>query len=450
MRNYSGMGLRFIRLLLIAALCSFLMMGFLHYGGNIVIGELLEKTDFQAKRTENRVNAFQSYVKKNNVALTDGDALLSWCNNQPLVLMEVYRNNKLMFNSKYSESDELYSKDIDVTYYDWYSYYTVHFADGDAELLIYSDEIYLFQTWATIAEVAICAVVFLTVFLRGVRKVASYICVLSSEILALEGGDLDHSITVCGKDELGMLAQGLDSMRKAFLEQRNTEAASFQANQSLITGMSHDLRTPLTKLMLYTEILRSGKYQSEAQLKEYLTRIDEKAGQIKQLSDNIFQYSMMPMENAVTEPSSLSLKEAFRDSLSEMIGYLSQKGYRFDFVLDWVDEQIFVYEPFIKRLLDNLTSNIEKYADLSMPVRIELLLNEKYIGLSFQNVVTTDSAKQDGTNIGLTNINSMMNKMNGTCHVEQTAVSFKIELWFLRSDKGKKGMCEKESITEKI
>jgi len=450
MRNYSGMGLRFIRLLLIAALCSFLMMGFLHYGGNIVIGELLEKTDFQAKRTENRVNAFQSYVKKNNVALTDGDALLSWCNNQPLVLMEVYRNNKLMFNSKYSESDELYSKDIDVTYYDWYSYYTVHFADGDAELLIYSDEIYLFQTWATIAEVATCAVVFLTVFLRGVRKVASYICVLSSEILALEGGDLDHSITVCGKDELGMLAQGLDSMRKAFLEQRNTEAASFQANQSLITGMSHDLRTPLTKLMLYTEILRSGKYQSEAQLKEYLTRIDEKAGQIKQLSDNIFQYSMMPMENAVTVLSSLSLKEAFRDSLSEMIGYLSQKGYRFDFVLDWVDEQIFVYEPFIKRLLDNLTSNIEKYADLSMPVRIELLLNEKYIGLSFQNVVTTDSAKQDGTNIGLTNINSMMNKMNGTCHVEQTAVSFKIELWFLRADKGKTGGCEKESITEKI
>ncbi len=450
MRNYSGMGLRFIRLLLIAALCSFLMMGFLHYGGNIVIGELLEKTDFQAKRTENRVNAFQSYVKKNNVALTDGDALLNWCNNQPLVLMEVYRNNKLMFNSKYSESDELYSKDIDVTYYDWYSYYTVHFADGDAELLIYSDEIYLFQTWATIAEVAICAVVFLTVFLRGVRKVASYICVLSSEILALEGGDLDHSITVCGKDELGMLAQGLDSMRKAFLEQRNTEAASFQANQSLITGMSHDLRTPLTKLMLYTEILRSGKYQSEAQLKEYLTRIDEKAGQIKQLSDNIFQYSMMPMENAMTELSALSLKEAFRDSLSEMIGYLSQKGYRFDFVLDWVDEQIFVYEPFIKRLLDNLTSNIEKYADLSMPVRIELLLNEKYIGLSFQNMVTTDSAKQDGTNIGLTNINSMMNKMNGTCHVEQTAVSFKIELWFLRADKGKKGGCEKESITEKI
>ena len=449
MRNRSGMSLRFIRLLFIAALCSILLMGFLHYGGNIVMNELLEKTDFQVKRTEDRVKAFQNYVKKNDVASTDADALLDWCNQQPLVLMEVYRSNKLMFNSSYSDSDELYSKDIDVTYYDWYSYYTIHFADGDAELLIYSDEVYLCQTWATIAEIAICVIMFLAIFLRGVRKVASYICVLSSEILALEGGDLDHPITVCGKDELGLLAQGLDSMRKAFLEQRSAEAASFQANQSLITGMSHDLRTPLTKLLLYTEILRSGKYQSEAQLKEYLTRIDEKAGQIKQLSDNIFQYSSMPKENAMTEPDSISLKEVFHDSLSEMVGYLSQRGYRFDFALDWADEKILVYEPFVKRLLDNLASNIEKYADLERPVRIELLRNGEYVGLSFQNAVRVDSAKQEGTNIGLTNINSMMNKMNGTCHVEQTSVSFEIELWFLRTDAGKRKELGNESITEK-
>lgn len=55
MRNRSGMSLRFIRMLFIAALCSILLMGFLHYGGKIVMNELLEKTDFQVKRTEDRV-----------------------------------------------------------------------------------------------------------------------------------------------------------------------------------------------------------------------------------------------------------------------------------------------------------------------------------------------------------------------------------------------------------
>lgn len=265
-----------------------------------------------------------------------------------------------------------------------------------------------------------------------------YICVLSSEIQVLEGGDLDHPITVQESDELGMLARGLDSMRKAFLEQRSSEAFSFQANQSLITGMSHDLRTPLTKLMLYTEILRSGKYQSENQMKEYLIRIDEKARQIKQLADNIFQYSMMPKENAALRPELMGLKEAFHDSLSEMVGYLSQRGYHFDFAMTWNDEQILVYEPFVKRLLDNLASNIDKYADPSKPVRIELLRNGEYIGFSFQNSVKADSSKQEATNIGLTNINSMMNKMNGTCHVEQTEISFEIELWFQCVNTGKK------------
>ncbi|WP_020614677.1 hypothetical protein [Sediminispirochaeta bajacaliforniensis] len=76
MRNRSGMSLRFIRLLFIAALCSILLMGFLYYGGNIVMNELLEKTDFQVKRTEDRVKAFQNYVKKNDVESTDADALL--------------------------------------------------------------------------------------------------------------------------------------------------------------------------------------------------------------------------------------------------------------------------------------------------------------------------------------------------------------------------------------
>lgn len=430
MHKSSGMSLRFIRLLLIAALCSILLFLVLHYCGNILINNLIEKTDYRVKRTETRVNDFQNYVTKNHIASTDTGVLLDWCNRQPLLFMEVYRNNKLIFNSNYSEADKLYDKDIDATYYDWYFYYTINFADGEADLLVYSDESYILSTWATIAEITVCVVVFLLIFIYGIRRVAAYIGVLSGEIQALEGGDLNHPITVRGSDELGTLAQGLDSMRKAFLEQRYAEASFFQANQALVTGMSHDLRTPLTKLMLYTEILRSGKYQGETQMKEYLLRIDNTAGQIKQLSDNIFQYSMMTKEETVLKPKWVGLKEAFHDSLSEMVEYLSQRGYQFDFALTWGNEQILVYDPFIKRLIDNLASNIEKYADFSKPVRIELLRNKGYVGLSFQNKVKTDSAGQEGTNIGLTNINSMMKKVNGSCHVEQTESSFEIELWF--------------------
>ena len=71
----------------------------------------------------------------------------------------------------------------------------------------------------------------------------------------LEGGNLDYKITVSGKNELSSLAKGLDDMRIAFKEKNDNEIQMLKANKRIITEMSHDLRTPLTSVMLYSDIL---------------------------------------------------------------------------------------------------------------------------------------------------------------------------------------------------
>ena len=63
------------------------------------------------------------------------------------------------------------------------------------------------------AALALSAVVFVILVLMGIRKKMNYIWKLSREIEILEGGDLDYSVTVSGKDELTALAQGLECMR---------------------------------------------------------------------------------------------------------------------------------------------------------------------------------------------------------------------------------------------
>lgn len=65
---------------------------------------------------------------------------------------------------------------------------------------------------------------------------------------------MNTSITLQGHNELTQLAQSLDSMRLAFKEQREQETALFQTHQQMITEMSHDLRTLLTTLQIYTDI----------------------------------------------------------------------------------------------------------------------------------------------------------------------------------------------------
>lgn len=77
----------------------------------------------------------------------------------------------------------------------------------------------------------------------------------------------------------------------------------------MITDMSHDLRTPLTSIMIYTEILKKKKYKDEEQMQEYIEKIEQKTQRIKQLSERIFEYSLVTseMEVALSEPNGLKL-----------------------------------------------------------------------------------------------------------------------------------------------
>ena len=96
--------------------------------------------------------------------------------------------------------------------------------------------------------------------------------------------------------------------------------------------------------------------------------------------------------------------------------------------------QIRVNEEYINRIMDNIVSNIEKYADKSMPVRAEVVYTEEYGGLAFQNGTACDARdrrKTEGsTNIGLHNVEKMMKNMNGYCGVKQTENIFEITLMF--------------------
>ena len=167
------------------------------------------------------------------------------------------------------------------------------------DVVLYSNDLYRYSTYATIAEVILCAALFLTGFLIAFQRTVSYMRQISLEIQAMEGGDLNQPVTVRGDNDLTALAESLDAMRLAFRAQRERESSTYAANQALISQMSHDLRTPLTTLLIYTEILRYGKYQGEDQLRGYLDKIDEKAQQIKQLAENLLEYSLASQKRAV-------------------------------------------------------------------------------------------------------------------------------------------------------
>lgn len=137
---------------------------------------------------------------------------------------------------------------------DQYCYHPVTFADGKAGVGISGMYAYQFYNYALTAELAVCFFLFLAFVILGIRTKIRDILTLSREIEILEGGSLDYEITVKGKDEMGAQAEGLENMRLSFRSMIEREAAIVQENQKAVTEMSHDLRTPVTSILLYTEI----------------------------------------------------------------------------------------------------------------------------------------------------------------------------------------------------
>lgn len=411
---------------MVSTLAFFLLQA----AGSALLTQYLEESNFQETYIEEKVHDFQRYVSSQNLSVQDTHALTQWVQKNPLILMEIYRDNILLYTSFAPEesSDEI--SQTESPYYYWVSYYPVTFSDGTADVVIYADATYRWFTSLTVTNLILSFLLFLSVFIAGIRNMVRYICHLSNQIQAMEGGDLDQPILVKGNHELSRLAQGLDSMRQSFREQRQREADLYRANQTMITQMSHDLRTPLTTLQIYTDILRYRKTDTPEQTEEYLNKIEAKITQIKQLSENIFEYSLVSSQQPIRLDAPRPLREIFQDPLSEAEAHLQQQGFTVKRPTDWPSQPLSVYPQYVKRIMDNLVSNIMKYADPEAPVELTLNREPGWVSLTFSNAIHPDRANQDSSQIGLSSIRSMMAKMNGELQVEATSSHFQAILRF--------------------
>lgn len=414
-------------MLLLSFAAAVLVFCFFRIGGGLLLEERLMTSDYQQRANERIIGSFRSFVDENALAATDADAITVWVRKHRPILLEIYRANVLRYTS--AAPEELTDNEEEVPYYAWVSYHEIPFADGTAEVVIYADDASRFFSLLTAASLCAALLVFLLVFLRDVHGLVKYICLLSEEIQTMEGGDLNVPITFRGNNELTRLACGLDAMRRAFQSQREAESNIFRANQAMITAMSHDLRTPLTTLQIYTDILRYKKHAPD-QLDSCLEVIDAKAAQIKQLTEHIFEYSLVSrFQPAELEPP-CPPEQVFHDQLSGLAAYLGPKGFSFDLRLDWPDCPISVNTQYVKRLTDNISSNLEKYAAADAPILIEVTEEDGGASISFQNVVSPAPPSQEGTRIGLVNMKTMMEKMGGKCLHSSEGSVFRLELWF--------------------
>lgn len=400
-----------------------------YYFSRSYIENHYETQDYVQQKNEQLAEKLGNEIQTNQIASGDTDFLERWIKKQGIISLQVFKDDRLIFDSDYPDSSGEWQVTSD-DYFGWESYYNVEFTDGSADVFLSGNYSYRLYTFAFVAGLCLAFVVFLLIFLLGIRKTIRYITQLRKEVAVLEVGGLDCPITVSGRDELTELAKGLDAMRISLKNQMEQEAVLTRNHKKLITGMSHDLRTPLTSILLYTELMQKDNVEQTEFMKKYAGKIEKKARQMKNLTERIFEYSLTDSTDKIPAGQAARFQDIFYDQFSEVGTYLEQNGFRTEWEVSWEDVWIQANPDLVSRILDNITSNILKYADPGEPVRIESTVSSQTLNLTFENAVLPPDASVESSGIGVPNIRNMMESMGGFCSISQTKNSYQITLHF--------------------
>ena len=171
-------------------------------------------------------------------------------------------------------------------------------------------------------------------------------------------------------------------------------------------------------------------YKGEGQWKEYVEKIDRKARRMKQLTDHLFEYSLTAGEEEVQLEEPETCETLFYDLFSETCSYLEQQGFEVSFQVEWPQSRLRISTDYVMRIMDNLTSNIMKYADTSMPVAVSAVEEGSMVGFLFENKVKKPEEETESNGIGIQSVKNMMAKMKGKCMTEQEGERFRVLLLF--------------------
>lgn len=226
---------------------------------------------------------------------------------------------------------------------------------------------------------------FIVIFLLLVRKKIKYLKHISESVNDIASGNLGLTIDVQGKDELAELAQNINYMSKElgnkFIYERQLE----KTKNELITNVSHDLRTPLTSIIGYLNLIKDGQYDNIAQFEEYFETIYSKSQRLTFLIDELFEFTRLSSPDVVLNLSKVDLASLLQQIIGEYLPIFEKE--QLSVQMQITDEDIPVHIDIEKmvRVYENLIMNAIKYSVKPSSLQISLTAYDHTAVLKISN-----------------------------------------------------------------
>jgi signal transduction histidine kinase len=373
-------------------------------------------TDDKAQeRVEQVLVNFKSYIEQSNISSSDMDAIWDWVkanNNFKLIVLEGVETDTVPDTQKYDYSIE------------------VEFSDKTA-LVAVQDYSEMLLVLGDVLAGSVAIVLFILIVIVYYQAEISRIMRLSRDVKAIARGDLQGRIGKNGHDEIAQLAEHVDGMRDSIVQKMEEKEQAWRANQDLITSISHDIRTPLTSLLGYLELIDAHRENLSEEQQKYLAVCCENAGRIKRQSDELFNYFLAYGHKDESVPlEQYNAAVLFDQLLSErfMSAELSHMQMEYELSPSLEGVRVYTNVDYLSRVLDNLYSNIVKYADHQSPATFCVEYRDRMVVVTGENKIAKRSGKVESTKLGLLTCESIMHALHGSFRTQKKDDTFTVVL----------------------
>ena len=229
--------------------------------------------------------------------------------------------------------------------------------------------------------IGVFSVSFLLLQSRSMR----YISRISSAMREIAEGDLNITLDVEGDDEFADMAENLNNMVEELRQLMDKERESERTKNELITNVAHDLRTPLTSIIGYLELLSGPAKLNEEMQKKYLDITYKKSKRLQKLIEDLFGFTKLNYGKISMKVSKVDIVKLLSQMLEEFYPNFMEKNLAYELQSNVTAKVITADGNLLARLFDNLINNAIKYGSEGKKIIVKVDATDTVVTVSVTN-----------------------------------------------------------------
>ncbi len=266
-------------------------------------------------------------------------------------------------------------------------------------ILQHTNIFHLSYEWLYILAFFISLLIFLVTFSDLMNITLKYIDVLSGTIQRVTAGDYEVEAPIKYDDELGLLAANINALAKTLSDKekeseilKENERMAYDAERNaekqkndLITNVAHDLRTPLTTIVGYLELIKNNQQLTKEEIQKYSSVAYEKSKRLQSMMDDLFEFTCLDQANVKVHMTTINISELVLQIVDEF--YPTFQEYHIIPEVKTSQNNLFIKGDgqLIARVFDNLLSNAVKYGKDGKKIKIEVLNDDETVTIKIMN-----------------------------------------------------------------